>query len=127
MKMPLITIIYAVLLLLLGIIGYSVTGASSATALIPAYFAIVVLILGMLALKEKYRKRGMHAAAAFSLIGFLGTIPGVLKLFTMLFGGEIARPAAAISQSIMALLSLLYFLLCLKSFLDARRRRVSSS
>ena len=127
MNMPVITIIYAVLLLLLGIIGFSITGASSVTALIPAYFAVVVLILGLLALKEQYRKRGMHAAAAFSLIGLLGTIPGLLKLFSMLFGGEIARPAAAISQSIMAVLSLLFFLLCLKSFLDARRKKAAEN
>jgi len=127
MNMPFITIIYAVLLLLLGIIGFTITGASSVTALIPAYFAVVVLILGLLALKEQYRKRGMHAAAAFSLIGLLGTIPGLLKLFRMLFGGEIARPAAAISQSIMAVLSLLFFLLCLKSFLDAHRKKAAAN
>ena len=76
--------------------------------------------------KEKYRKRAMHAAAAFSLIGFLGTIPGLMKSFTMLFGGEVARPAAAVSQSIMAILSLIYFLLCLKSFFDARKKRSSA-
>jgi len=123
MNMPVITIIYAILLLLLGIIGFSITGGVSVTALIPAYFAVVVLIAGLLALKEKYRKRGMHAASMLGLIGFIGTVSGLIKFFGMLFGGEVDRPAAVISQAIMAILSLLFFLLCLKSFIDARRAR----
>ena len=123
MNMPVITIIYGVLLFLLGVIGFSVTGGTSTTALIPAYFALVVLIFGLLALKEKYRSRGMHAVSLLSLIGFAGTVPGLIKLFTLISGGEIARPAAVITQSIMAVLSLLFFLLCLKSFFDARRAK----
>ncbi|PKK84009.1 MAG: hypothetical protein CVT49_06170 [candidate division Zixibacteria bacterium HGW-Zixibacteria-1] len=120
MKMPILTIIYAVALILLGVIGFGVTGAASVTALIPAYFGAVVLIFGLLAFRDKYRKRAMHAVSLLSLIGFIATISGPAKMFTLLSGGEVARPAAVISQSIMAVLSLLFFLLCLKSFIDAR-------
>jgi len=123
MNMPVMTIIYAVLLFLLGIIGFSVIGATSVTALIPAYFALAVFILGLLAFKEKYRSRGMHAVSLLNLIGFAGTVPGLIKLITLFTGGDVARPAAVITQSIMAVLSLIFFLLCLKSFFDARRAR----
>jgi len=123
MNMPVMTIIYAVLLFLLGIIGFSVIRATSVTALIPAYFALAVFILGLLAFKEKYRSRGMHAVSLLSLIGFAGTVPGLIKLITLFTGGDVARPAAVITQSIMAVLSLIFFLLCLKSFFDARRAR----
>ena len=60
------------------------------------------------------------------LVGFLGTITGLLKLFTMLTGGEVQRPTAVVAQSIMAVLMLIYVGLCVKSFIDARRRRAGA-
>lgn len=121
MKMPILTLVYAVAMILLGVIGFTVTGGASVTALIPAYFGVVVLIFALLAFRDKYRERAMHAVSLLSLIGFIATISGLAKLFSLIFGGEVARPAAVISQSIMAVLSLLFFLLCLKSFMDAGR------
>jgi hypothetical protein len=65
----------------------------------------------------------MHAAAALALLGFLGTVPGIIKLVKWQFGTVPARPAAVVSQSIMALLTLLFVLLCVRSFINARRSR----
>jgi len=121
MNMPRITIAYAVLLIVLGLGGYFGSGGSSFTALIPAFFGAVVLILGLLALKEPLRKHMLHLAAALGLLGFLGTAGGLAGLFTMVTGGAVERPMATISRSIMALLSLGFFGLCLKTFVDARR------
>jgi hypothetical protein len=125
MNMPVLAIVYAVLLIVLGIGGYVLTGAASVTALIPAFLGGAVLIAGLTALNDRYRKHAMHAAALLALIGLAGTAPGLAKLFSLIAGGELERPEAVISQSIMALLSLAFFGLCLKSFLDARRARRS--
>ncbi|MBN1211725.1 MAG: hypothetical protein JXA92_04035 [candidate division Zixibacteria bacterium] len=121
MNMPKITIVYAALLILLGLVGFFGFGRSSITALIPAFFGVLVLVAGLLALDKKLRRLAMHAASALSLLGFLGTVTGLIKLFTLISGGEVARPAAVVSQAIMAILSLIFFILCLKSFIDARR------
>jgi hypothetical protein len=120
-NMPKITIVYAVLLILLGLVGFFGFGRSSVTALIPAFFGVLVLVAGLLALDEKLHRHAMHAASVLGLLGFLGTVTGLVKLFTLISGGEVTRPAAVVSQAVMAVLSLIYFILCLKSFITARR------
>lgn len=121
--MALIAIIYAVLLIVLGVGGYIVSQGVSVTALIPAFFGIPLLICGFLALKEHYLKHAMHAAAVLGLLGFLGSVRGLLILPRLLGGGEVTRPMAVVSQSIMALLSLIFIVLCIRSFVVVRRNR----
>ena len=123
MNMPKITIAYAVTLILLGIIGYFVTGMVSVTALIPMFFGLPMMVLGMMAKNPGRRKHFMHVAAALGLLGFLGSARGLGGFFTLIGGGEVARPGAVISQTIMAILSLIFVLLCVKSFIDARKNR----
>jgi len=121
MNMPKMTIIYAWALMLLGIIGYFATGMVSVTALIPMFFGLPIMALGIGAKHQARRKNVMHIAAALGLLGFLGSARGLGGLFTLIGGGEVARPGAVISQSIMAILSLVFVLLCVKSFIDARK------
>lgn len=125
MNMPALTIVYSIALILLGLIGYFVTGQTSKTALIPAAFGIVVLIFGILALKDSLRKISMHIASVLGLLGILGGIRGIPPFISLISGGTAARPGAAISQTVMSVLSLIFFFFCLKSFIDARKRRVS--
>lgn len=118
------TITFGTLLILLGVVGYVATGAVSITALIPAFFGIVFALLGLLARNDGLRKHVMHAAAVLALVGLVATVRVFFgPLPTLLAGGEVARPAAVISQAIMAVLSLGFLVLCIKSFRDARRAR----
>ena len=57
------------------------------------------------------------------LLGFLGSARGLLQLPALLTGGEVARPAAVMAQSVMAILMLLFVFLCVRSFINARVRR----
>lgn len=114
---------FGVALIALGVIGYFATGMQSVTALIPAGFGIILLILGWVGLNPARRKNAMHAAAALGVIGFLGTVPGVIKAFKWIAGTSPARPAAVISQTIMAALMLVFVVLCVRSFIEARRGR----
>jgi hypothetical protein len=119
-----LTIAFGGLLIILGVGGYFLTGAQSITALIPAFAGIVFEILGFIALKPDLRKHAMHGAAALALLGFLGTIPGLIKLAKWMIGGvDPARPAAVVSQSIMAALCVIYLVLCVRSFINARRNQ----
>ena len=123
MKMPQLTIAYAIVLILLGIIGYVATGMVSVTALIPSFFGIVFLILGLLGKAESRRKLMMHIAVALGLLAIVGTFNGIIATISYFGGGEVARPAAVISQAVMAILSILYVAMGVKSFVDARRAR----
>lgn len=121
--MPTVTIVTGVLLALLGIGSYFATGQASITALIPAFFGVPLAILGALARDEKRLKTAMHIAAALGLVGFLGGAPGLFKLPALLWGQEVARPAAVKTQAAMAAILGVFVALCVKSFIDARRRR----
>jgi hypothetical protein len=123
MNMPLMTIIYAALLIILGVGGYFATGQTSITAMIPAFFGFIVLITGLVALRDNLRKHAMHVAAILSLLAVIGSFSGLTKVPALLGGGDLERPEAVASQAIMALLSLAFLLLCIKSFMDARRSR----
>jgi uncharacterized membrane protein HdeD (DUF308 family) len=116
-----LTIIYGLLLIVLGVGSYFVTGQESRTALIPALFGVPILLCGVVALRDHLRKHAMHGAAALALLGFLGSVPGLLKAFTLFGGGEVERPNAVIAQATMALLSLVFLVLCIRSFINARR------
>lgn len=121
--MPRVTFSYAALLIALGVIGYFVTGRKSPTALIPAFFGVVFMFLGLLALKPHLRKHAMHAAAALALVSVIATSKGVVNTIRMGMGATLERPEAAVVQAIMAILSLIYLLICVRSFIVARRNR----
>lgn len=118
--MPSITLALGIALIVLGVAGYVLTGAASATALIPAAFGLLIAIAGVIARDERKRKHAMHAAVAIALLGFLGSVPGLLKVGA-LFDGTAARPAAVVSQTIMAVLTLGYIVMAVRSFIAARR------
>ena len=113
---PSITIALGVALIVLGLAGYFLTGAVSLTALIPAAFGLVIALAGVLARDDRMRKHAMHAAVLVALLGFLGSIRGVLQIGALL-DGTAARPAAVVAQTIMAVLTLGYIVIAVQSFI----------
>ena len=94
------------------------TGTTSVTALIPAIFGLLLVILGFLARSESIRKHAMHAAAAVALVGCAGA------LFSLLRAPLATRAAIAVfSQAAMVVLTALFVGLCVRSFVAARRAR----
>ncbi len=117
--MPSITIALGVALIVVGLAGYFLTGAVSLTALIPAAFGLVIALSGLIARDERKRKHAMHTAVVVALLGFLGSIRGVLQIGTV-FDGTAARPPAIVAQTIMAVLTLGYIVMAVRSFVKAR-------
>ena len=114
------TIVFGLLLTLLGVGGYFATGTSSVTALIPTLFGLLLLVLGFIARSEQTRKHAMHAAAAVGLIGL------VVAVGSLLMTPPELRPALAVyAQIAMALLTGIFVALCVRSFLEARRARAA--
>lgn len=121
-RMASTTIALGVVLIVLGLLGYFLTGAASVTALIPAFFGLVIAMLGLMARNEGRRALAMHAAVFVALLGFLGSARGLLQIGGV-FDGTAARPAAVLSQAIMAVLTLGYIVMAVRSFMAARRNR----
>ncbi len=121
--MPQTSLGLGILLIAVGVIGYFGAAAPHFTALIPAVFGVLFVGLGLVALYQPaWRKHAMHAAAALALIALLGTFQGLLSLPALVRGEEVARPGAAVSQSVTAVLSLVFLALAVNSFVAARRR-----
>ncbi|HVT58133.1 MAG TPA: hypothetical protein VHR45_07015 [Thermoanaerobaculia bacterium] len=120
------TIGYALALAALGLGGYFGTGRASLTALIPLWLGLAVLLCGVLARQERWRKHAMHAAAVLGLLGFLGPLRVLPQMFGLLAGGSAAHPAAVLAQAILMLLSAGFVALCVKSFVDARRGKTDA-
>jgi hypothetical protein len=118
-----LSITYGVIFILMGLVSYFGISSESITALIPAFFGIPMLILGWLGLNEKYLKHTMHGAAVLMLLGFFGTIGGLIKFFKMLGGVQPERPAAITVQAIMAVMCLVFIVFAVKSFMDVRKNR----
>ena len=126
--MPQITIVYGLMCVVLGLVAYfGATGEhTSKTALIPTFAGIPILILGLVALRPAIRKHAMHAAAALALlllwVPAIRGFPGMLKL---MMGGDVSNPRGAVVQSIFALLCIAFVLLCVRSFVVARRAQAA--
>jgi hypothetical protein len=115
--MPKLTIVFGVMLIVLGAAAYFATGQSSLTAMIPAAFGTVLLFVGALACRQRLRKHAMHAA---SIVGLLGLVGGLERPVRAAIAGEIHLTAAVIAQLLMALVCGVYFALCVRSFVQAR-------
>jgi hypothetical protein len=124
-----VTLVFALILIILGVAVFVATGSHAPTALIPAYFGILLGILGLLANTPNSKRRMlfMHIAVTVGLIGFV--FPGwrgVGDLITQMHGEIVPRPVAMKEELAMAAICLVYVLLCVRSFITARRERTSA-
>jgi hypothetical protein len=122
--MPLITIIYGLFLIILGVGGYSGSGGESNTALIPAAIGAPILLLGLLARMEGYRKWAVHFAVGLGIFAFLASSRGLVQFPALVMGEPVARPQAILAQALMAFASLFFVLWCFRSFAMAHRNRM---
>ncbi len=124
-----LTLVFALILIILGVAVFVATGSHAPTALIPAYFGILLGILGLLANTPNSKRRMlfMHLAVTVGLVGFI--FPGwrgLGDLITQMHGQIVLRPVAMKEELAMAAICLVYVLLCVRSFIAARRERVSA-
>lgn len=112
------TIGFGIALIVAGLGGYLLGGASSFTALIPALFGLTLVGLGWWAGRGS-EKTAMHIAAVVGLIGTLAPLSRIIP--GLASGGELG--VAFWSNIAMFVISGAFFALCVKSFVDARRAR----
>jgi len=125
---PKVTIIYAVLLIVLGVAGYLVgvfqlfgTPYASKTALIPSAFGVVFLLLGVFAmLMPGARKHLMHVAVTLALVA---AIVPFNRLIPQASQGLLTFDFGLVALVLMCLMSAAFVALCVKSFIDVRKAR----
>jgi hypothetical protein len=121
-----VTVLFGILLILLGGAGFVLTGSKFPTSLIPSAFGVVLVTFGSLAETPDTRRRMlfMHIAVTVGLLGFLATAPALISVVQLFKGKLFPYPAAIEEKAAMSALMLIYVLLCVRSFITARRTRV---
>lgn len=122
-----LTVVFGILLVILGGASFILTGHKFPTSLIPVAFGILLLIFGGMAdtPDAKRRKLFMHIAVTVGLLGFLGTASSLVSVVQLINGTKVfPYPAAVEEKAAMASLMLIFVILCVRSFIAARRGRV---
>ena len=119
-----LTLVLSVLLVALGLIGYVGTGSMHPTALIPAWIGLALGIFGFLAISrnEGRRKLFMHINVTIALLGFLGSAAEAVRGYVHAKSAGVEPDQIALASKItLAGLLLFYIILCVRSFIAARR------
>lgn len=125
LRMAKTTISFGVVLILLGIFAYVGSSSHAPTALIPAFVGLLLGILGFLAITDDVKRRMlfMHIAVTLGLLGFLGTAKSIYDFVRLLQGTQFPHPLAVKEKAAMAVLLLIFVVMCVRSFVAARRAR----
>ncbi len=121
-----VTLVFAVLLIVLGAAGYWGTGSQHSTALIPAWFGVALGFGGLLSISpsESRRKIFAHINVTVGLLGLIGAVASAVREYAHARSlGESPDAIALTAQLAMAVLLLVYVNLCVRSFIQARRSR----
>ena len=138
-----IAIVIGLLLLALGIVGYSlpstvVTDAASGevieskrsvTALIPAFVGLPILLCGVWGTAlPAANKTAMHIAATVGLLGALAaTGRGIVSLLTFIKAEEDFNQRAFVFIALMGVLCWMFVIACVSSFIKARKAREAAA
>jgi len=121
-----LTVGFGVLLVLVSVGFWIAMGRAEMAALHPAGLGVVLVLCGVLANTESAKQRmlWMHIAVTVGLIGLL--ITGIRAVIEIAKGTAMTGNAAAFEERVVvALVSLIFVALCVRSFIAARRARAA--
>jgi hypothetical protein len=121
-----ITIVFGVLLIVLGLVGYFGTGSAHPTALIPTWWGLALCVGGFLAISpsERRRKIFMHINVTIGALGCIGAFVEALRGYSAARSAGLDPDMKAFAAKLaMAILLLIYVNLCVRSFIAVRRAR----
>jgi hypothetical protein len=119
------TVGFGVALVLISVGFWLGMGRAETAALHPAGIGVLLVVCGLLADTEDAKKRmlWMHIAVTLGLIAFLTT--GVRVVIALVKGTAGVNPLGFDERAVIAVVSLVYVGLCVRSFVAARRARLA--
>jgi hypothetical protein len=123
-NMEIISVLYGLFLLIWGIVISFISDSDSLTSFIPSFFGLPILFFGYLSIKFKEKKKlFMHIVVTIGLLVFLGGMDitrGILK------NNFFVNFYADLSKLMMLVTGLVFTILCVKSFIFARKNKQQS-
>ena len=95
------------------------------TALLPALFGVLFLVIGAVAQRQQaWHRLMLYLAVGLALFAFLGAFGGLIKTAALVIGEDVERPAAAVEQAITAVLCAGFIATAVKWLVETRRAGV---
>ncbi len=117
-----LTRVFGIVLVVLGVVYFVMTGSAHRTALIPTWFGLALFVCGLLANTEEAKRRilWMHVAVTVGLLGFL--FPAVRGGMALAHSATltVVQRTAAQEEVAMAIVCGVFTALCVRSFVAAR-------
>lgn len=121
-----LTRITGIVLIVLGLVYFVMTGSAHPTPLIPSIWGLLLLICGVLAISQDAKRvmLWMHIAVTLGLLGFL--FPGIRAAMTYAHPAAltVVKRTAAQEEVIMSVICLIFTALCVRNFIANRRARL---
>ncbi len=115
------TILFGLLLVAIGLGGYYFADANQPMAPFgTAVLGIAMFVCGLVAAQGAMRRLAMHVAALIGMIGFVGPMVTIFNDIT-----NTANTAEVLAKGLTSALCLMFVLMCVNSFLEARRARTA--
>ncbi|MCU4926571.1 hypothetical protein OB905_11360 [Halobacteria archaeon AArc-dxtr1] len=99
--LPTVTIATGAALAVIGVAAYVLSDFASMTALIPALFGILFVILGAVAREPERRRISTYGIAVLALLGISGSAQGLPDIIELVTGGSPESTLAAVTQGTM--------------------------
>ncbi len=100
-------IVLGIVLVVLGIGAYVLSNFASVTALIPAFFGVLIAILGVVGRQQTNRQRlAAYGIGLLAVLGVLGSTRGIPDIIALLTGESVESTIAAVSQGAMIVICL---------------------
>ena len=116
-SIPFLTVFYGVFLVIWGVLISYLSESNSITSFFPSMLGVPILLSGLLAIKFPNKKKvWMHIAVTFGLLCALGGTRFFMKMNDGL-------NYATISMLMLFLSGFIYTIICVKSFIYARKNK----
>jgi len=118
-------IMLGTVLVALGVGAYVLSDFASVTALIPAFFGVLIAVLGVAGYQRTDRQRlAAYGIGLLAVLGVLGSTRGLPDIIALLTGGAVESTIAAVSQGTMIVICLV-LLVAMVPFIRDRRTTTS--
>ncbi len=122
-----VTRVTGIVLIVLGLVYFVMTGSAHPTPLIPTIWGLLLLICGVLAISKDTKRvmLWMHIAVTLGSLGFL--FPGIRAGMSYAKSATltVVQRTAAQEEVIMAAVCLIFTGLCVRNFVANRRARLA--
>lgn len=115
-----LSILLGFALVVLGVGAYVLSDFASITALIPAIFGALIVLLGVMGHQMGRDRLAVYGIGLLAVLGVLGSARGIPDVIALLTGGAVDSIIASVSQGTMIVISLLLLVAVAKFILNTR-------